>query len=107
MCGDAVLLVKARVSNVGSVAGAEVVQLYISDVDCSVPRPVKELKGSSKVLLQPGQAATVQFGIAYRDLAFYSEENQDWLVEAGRFIVLLGSSSRDIRLEAEFGYTYK
>ena len=41
----------------------------------------------------------------YRDLAFYSEANQDWLVEAGRFIVLLGSSSRDIRLEAEFDYS--
>lgn len=105
--GDDVLLVKARICNVGSVAGAEVVQLYISDLECSVPRPLKELKGSSKVFLQPGQAAKVQFGIAYRDLAFYSEKNRDWLAEAGRFVVLLGSSSRDIRLEAEFDYSNK
>ncbi len=104
VCGDETLEVSAQISNAGDRAGAEVVQLYVSDLACSVERPPLELKGARKVFLQPGETAEVQFTLGYRDLAFYCEDSRAWLAEDGLFKVLLGSSSRDIRLDAGFKY---
>ena len=84
------------VTNTGSVAGAETVQLYISDVKSSVPRPVKELKAFQKVWLQPGETKTVTLTIDERALSFWDEGSQQWKAEPGEFKALVGTSSDNI-----------
>ncbi len=91
-----------KVKNTGSVAGKEVVQLYVRDVQASVQRPVKELKGFAKVALQPGEEKTVAFELNERALAYYDPDRKAWVAEPGEFEVLIGSSSRDIRLKTKF-----
>ena len=88
------------ITNTGTVAGAEVAQLYVQDGHSSVPRPEKELKGFAKVSLAPGEKKTVTIGLNARSFAYYSPEKHGWVVEAGDFGILVGSSSRDIRLKA-------
>jgi len=90
------------VTNTGKVAGKEVVQLYVNDLKSSLPRPPKELKGFAKVNLKPGEASTVTFSLDERALAFYDPQKQGWVAEPGEFEVLVGSSSRDIRVREEF-----
>jgi beta-glucosidase len=85
------------VKNTGSVAGAEVAQLYIHDVKSTIDRPVKELKGFKKVLLQPGQSKTVTLPVAWKDLAFWDELTHQWKVEPGSYSIEVGSSSQDIK----------
>ena len=94
--------VSVRVRNAGTRAGAEVVQLYLHDVKSSVDRPPKELKGFRRVVLQPGQAQTVMFTLADDAMSFYNTAKKDWVAEPGAFEVLVGASSRDIRLKATF-----
>lgn len=91
-------------TNSGERAGAEVVQLYVQDVESSVERPLKELKGFQKVALEPGEKKSLTFELSEQDLAFYDENKRTWRAEAGSFKILIGSSSRDIRLEGEFEY---
>ncbi|MBD5343881.1 MAG: glycosyl hydrolase [Bacteroides sp.] len=86
-----------QVSNIGRRAGAEVVQVYVADGHSSVPRPVKELKAFSKVYLNPGQTKTLHFDIDPSMLAYFDESTHSWKVEPGRFDLLIGSSSADIR----------
>ena len=90
--------VKLRVRNTGSVAGAEVVQIYLHDVTASVDRPVKELKGFRRVYLKPGESQTVSFMLDRSAMSFFSPEKKAWITEPGDFEVLAGTSSRDIRL---------
>jgi beta-glucosidase len=85
------------VTNTGKRAGTEVVQLYIRDVVSSATRPVKELKGFSKVTLQPGESRTVTLDITPAQLAFYDVEMK-FVVEPGDFVVMVGNSSRDADL---------
>ncbi|MBO4340565.1 MAG: glycoside hydrolase family 3 C-terminal domain-containing protein [Bacteroidales bacterium] len=99
--GDA-FKVSVTVKNTGSVAGAEVVQLYVSDVESSVERPVKELKGFEKVYLQPGESREVQFKLDRRALSFFDEKEHTWVAEPGEFRALVGTSSEDIRSEVSF-----
>ena len=94
--------VTATVTNNGPVAGAEVVQLYVSDTEASVERPEKELKGFEKVYLEPGESATVRFTLDRRALSFFDAEAHDWKAEPGEFHALLGTSSRDIRADLAF-----
>jgi beta-glucosidase len=94
--------VSLKVRNTGPRAGAEVVQLYVHDVKSSLPRPEKELKGFGRVLLQPGEARTLSFTLEPSALAFFDPGRGDWTTEAGEFKVLVGASSRDIRLEGAF-----
>ena len=94
--------VTAKITNTGSVAGAEVVQLYVSDTEASVERPEKELKGFEKVCLEPGESATVRFPLDRRALSFFDAEAHDWKAEPGEFHALLGTSSRDIRADLAF-----
>ena len=94
--------VSATVKNTGSVAGAEVVQLYVSDVESSVERPVKELKGFQKVYLQPGESRKVQFTLDRRALSFFDANSHAWVAEPGEFRALVGTSSEDIRGEVSF-----
>jgi beta-glucosidase len=94
--------VSLKVRNSGEAVGKEVVQLYVSDLQSSLPRPLKELKGFTKVALKPGEAGTVAFSLDERSLAFYDPVKKDWVAEPGEFEVLIGSSSRDIRLKSNF-----
>jgi beta-glucosidase len=94
------LYVSATVTNTGDVAGAEVVQLYIRDLVASVVRPVKELKGFTKVYLEPGEQQTVQFALRPIELGFF-DQDMLWVVEPGVFNVWVGWSS-DEGLEGSF-----
>ena len=88
--------------NKGSREGAEVVQLYVSDEKSSVDRPPKELKSFKKVHLKPHEKQLVQFTLDQRALAYYDVDQKNWLAEPGKFQVLIGSSSKDIRLKGKF-----
>jgi len=90
------------VTNTGSMAGAETVQLYISDVEASVERPVKELKAFQKVCLQPGETRQVSLTIDKRALSFYDEANGQWKAEPGKFEALAGTSSDKIVSRCSF-----
>ena len=92
------LLVTVDVSNTGTRAGKEVVQLYVSDRESSVFRPVRELKGFDKVFLSPGETRTVAFTLDKRAFAYWNEQLHDWYVESGVFDIEIGVSSRDIVL---------
>jgi len=92
------LTVRVKVQNTGSLAGKEIVQLYVNDVQSSVIRPDKELKGFEKVELQPGEEKTVSFVLDKRAFAYYNTELKDWHVESGDFRILVGRSSADIVL---------
>lgn len=94
------LIVKCTVSNVGQVAGAEVVELYVADKESTIYRPVKELKGFKKVYIEPGKSREVEFVLDSRAFAYYNTEINDWHIESGEFDILVGASSRDIRLTA-------
>jgi beta-glucosidase len=95
---DDILTVTLKVKNVGLAAGKEVVQLYVRDVESTIFRPDKELKGFEKVSLEPGGEVTLVFELDYRSFAYYDVELGDWHVESGAFEILIGASSRDIRL---------
>ncbi len=95
---DVVAHVRLNVENTGDVAGSEVVQLYVGDTACTVPRPVRELKGFDKVKLAPGEKKQVVFELTRRDLSFFDPVSRRWTCEAGTFRVEVGASSRDIRL---------
>jgi beta-glucosidase len=90
--------VTLSVENTGEVPGQEIVQLYIRDIDSTLIRPVKELRGFEKVMLKPGESKTLTFKLNTRSLSYYDPHQQAWVAEAGEFEVLVGSSSRDIRL---------
>jgi len=94
------LTVTLKVKNAGKVAGQEVVQLYVRDVESSTFRPAKELKGFAKVALQPGEETEVTLELDRRAFAWYDPQLKDWRVEAGAFEILVGASSQDIRLGA-------
>ncbi|HVM72004.1 MAG TPA: glycoside hydrolase family 3 C-terminal domain-containing protein [Anaerolineales bacterium] len=89
-----------KVKNTGPVAGKETVQLYVRDVQSSAFRPSKELKAFAKLELQPGEEKEVRLVLDRRAFAFYDVGSKDWVVEAGDFEILVGASSRDIRLTA-------
>ena len=71
-------------------------------MESTLPRPVKELKGFSKVELEPGEKKTVEILIDKTALQYYDPEKNDWVYEPGEFKVLIGASSRDIKIKAEF-----
>lgn len=96
--------VSFKLSNTGKYTGEEVAQLYIRDEVASVVRPVKELKGFSKIALNPGESKTVSFTLNKDKLSFYSKELK-WIAEAGNFEVMVGSASDDIRLQSKLNIT--
>jgi len=91
--------VSLQVRNSGKRAGAEVVELYIHDGHASIDRPIQELKGFRRVSLTPGETKVVQFTLDRSALAFFSPTKKEWVAEPGQFDVLVGSSSRDIRVK--------
>jgi beta-glucosidase len=94
--------VSLRVHNGGSRSGAEVVELYVHDGHSSVDRPTQELKGFRRVDLAPGETKDIHFTLDRGAMAFYSTAKKDWVAEPGQFDVLVGSSSRDIKLKGSF-----
>lgn len=96
------LEVTVKVENSSSIAGSEVVQLYIEDVSSSVIRPKKELKGFKKVFLNPGEIKEVKFQIDETMLSYYDVSSKSFKAESGQFKIQIGSASDDIRLIEEF-----
>ncbi len=90
--------VSCVIKNTGEMAGAEIVQMYIRDKISSVVRPVKELKGFKKIKLEPDETKTVSFEIGEKELKMLNKD-LDWVVESGEFEIMIGSSSKDIRLK--------
>jgi beta-glucosidase len=94
--------VSLRLRNSGTRAGAEVVELYVHDGHSGVDRPFQELKGFRRVELGPGETKSVTFSLDRSAMAYYSAARKDWVAEPGQFDVLVGASSRDIRLRSSF-----
>lgn len=90
------LTVSVEVENTGELSGAEVVQLYVRDVESSLTRPLKELKGFEKVFLESGEKQVVKFNLAKQSFSFYNPEIKDWQAESGQFEILIGNSSANI-----------
>lgn len=97
---DGKIVASVKVTNTGSVAGKEVVQMYIRDVKASSSRPVRELKGFEKVLLQPGESREVSFEIGVDALSFWNQQ-MEYVAEPGEFRVYIGGDSRTTN-EASF-----
>ncbi len=91
------LMVSVDVTNTGARTGSEVVQVYVRDVESSLPRPAKELAGFAKVRLEPGQTARAEVALDRRSFTVWDVAANDWLVEAGEYEILVGSSSTDLR----------
>ena len=102
MTADGKLTISVDVKNTGSVTGAEVLQLYISDSKSSQPRPVKELKGFKKVSLAPGETQQVDFTIDCSALSFYNEQTGEWTAEPGEFIAIVNNSSASTKNKIRF-----
>lgn len=102
MTADDKITFSVPVTNTGDVAGAEVVQLYISDPKCSVMRPVKELKGFAKVYLEPGETKEVKLTIDREALSFFDADRHEWVAEPGQFTAHLGSASDNIKTTVKF-----
>ncbi len=103
--GDNEITVEVPVTNKGSREGSEIVELYISDLKSSLPRPVKELKGFDKVKLMPGETKNVRFVIKPEALKYFDDKAHEWVVELGKFKAHIGASSTDIRHTVPFEYT--
>jgi beta-glucosidase len=98
---DATLTIRFEIENTGKVAAAETAQVYVRDNQTSLPRPLKELKGFEKVFLQPGEKKTISIILNHGSFAFY-DPPKGWVAEKGDFQIMVGSSSRDIRLTGDF-----
>jgi len=99
------LTVSVDVKNIGRMTGKEVVQLYVSDCNGTAGRPVKELRGFEKIELRPGETKTVRFALNTRDLSCYNVDIHDWYAPSGKYGILVGHASDDIRLTAEVRFT--
>ena len=102
MGADETLTIIVPVTNTGSREGSEVVQLYISDLKSSLPRPVKELKGFSKVRLAPGETKEITFTVNEDALNFFDDTRHQWVSEAGKFEAVIASSATDVKSRVPF-----
>ncbi|MGV8827814.1 MAG: glycoside hydrolase family 3 C-terminal domain-containing protein [Breznakibacter sp.] len=102
MTQDDQITISVDVTNTGSREGSEVVQLYVKDVKSSLPRPIKELKGFTKVNLKTGETKKVDILLDHSALAFFDAERHEWVAEPGVFEVIVGSSSSDVKGKVSF-----
>lgn len=102
---EGTVTVTVDVTNTGKVPGKEVVQLYVADKNGTPQRPVKELKGFTKLSLAPGETKTAELTLSARDLSFYHEELGDWYAPTGNYEILVGHASDDIRVSKELAFT--
>jgi len=105
MTDDTTVDVMVDVTNTGSREGKEVVQLYVSDINGTPDRPVKELKGFAKVSLAPGETKTVTMTIDARSLSYFEEKLSDWFAPTGKYQILVGDASDHITACAELHFT--
>ena len=98
------MTVTVPVKNTGSVAGAEIVQIYVSAPESSVERPVKELKGFGKIFLEPGKSGDVTVTLDKAAISYFDAQKHDWVAEKGNYKILVGASSEDIRKTVDFKY---
>ena len=96
-----ILKVTYKIKNIGNCDGAEISQVYVGDKESTIFRPGKELKGFRKVYLKAGEEATVEIELSKRAFAFYNAIELIWQVESGDFEIMIGASSRDIKLTAD------
>jgi len=102
---DDILTVSIDVTNTGKMAGKEAVQLYVRPLQSTMVRPVKELKGFAKLSLKPGETKTAEIKLSRRAFAYYHPVHKDWVVDDGKFELLIGASSADIRARVEVTVT--
>lgn len=105
MNADGSIDLTVRIRNTGKIAGKEIVQLYVGDEECSVLRPVKELKDFRKVRLLPNEEKEVKFTIKPEALQFFDDKQHTWVAEPGKFKAYIAASSSDIRGTVTFEYT--
>ncbi len=98
---DDTLTVSIDITNTGKMAGKEAVQLYVRPLQSKLVRPVKELKGFAKLYLEPGETKPVEIKLSRRAFAYYHPGYKDWVVDDGKFELLIGASSADIRASTE------
>lgn len=91
--------VSFKIKNTGKLAGAEVAELYVAPPESAIFKAPKELKGFKKVFLEPGEEKTVELELSKRSFAYYNVNISDWHVESGEYEILVGASSKDIRLK--------
>jgi beta-glucosidase len=96
---DGQVTVRVNVTNTGTRAGDEVVQLYVAYPNATVDRPIRDLRGYRRVNLQPGQTRTVEFTLAAKDLAYWDADHDQWVVEPRPVRLEVGASAGDIRLQ--------
>lgn len=96
---DVVATVSSSVSNTGSIAGAEVAQLYVQFPDAA-DEPVRQLRGFQKLTIQPGESGDVTFELKRRDLSIWDVSAQNWKIESGDYVFFVGASSRDLKAQA-------
>ncbi len=94
------IILTCNIRNTGSLAGKETVQVYVQAIKSEIPRASKELKAFKKVLLNKAENQKIQLKIKVDDLAYFDTAEEKWIVEPGKYKLLIGSSSRDIRLES-------
>jgi beta-glucosidase len=94
------VMVNVDIINTGQRKGAEVVQVYVKDMECSLERPEKELKGFRKILLEPGESKRVSIKLGQDAFAYYHPGKKQWVVEPGEFEIRVGSSSKDVKLRS-------
>jgi len=93
-----VITAEFNIKNVGPADGAEVAQLYVQPIKPRLPRPVKELKGFNKVFLKAGEQKTVSIPLNRNSFSFYDPAQHSWVAEKDEYKILIGASSRDVRL---------
>ena len=98
---DELITFKASITNIGDVAGADVAQLYLGFPEAA-KSPIKQLRGFSKVFLQPGESKDIEFTLQRRDVSIWDTVAQKWKIEKGTFMAMLGKSSRNIVGEVAF-----
>jgi beta-glucosidase len=89
------------VTNSGSVGGAEVAQLYVSDPSAKVKRPERELKGFEKVSLAPGETKHMTIFLDARAFSYWDESKHNWTIDPGKFVIHVGDSSENTPLQAD------
>ena len=104
LSANGTVTVSFDVTNNGSHAAAEVAQLYVGDTHAGVPRPPKELKGFSKIYLQPGETRHVSIPLDQRSLSYYDVKTHNWKADPGVFNIYVGRSEADIQLEGKLNY---
>ncbi len=102
MAADGSVTVSVDVKNVGEREGQEIVQLYIADLESSLPRPVKELKAFDKVRLAPGETAKVSFVVDAEDLCYFDDAKHEWVAEPGQFEAIVAAASDNIKGKVAF-----